>query len=383
VKFLIIHNRYSRAGGEENVVRMQTDILTRHGHQVQLYERSYDETLTWRMGRAKSFFTSLRNRQAVREIDKLTDGFKPDVAIVHNLYPVISPAILPVLHRKGIRVLMTVHNYRLACPTGLFFTHGGGCERCGLSSLREMNCALRKCEGSVLGSIAYAFRSYWARAKKYYTGNVDRYLALSEFQRNKLIAYDLPSEKFRIVPNCLDTSSMPESDTPQEDYIGYVGRLSPEKGIGLLFETARKLPHLKFKVAGEAADRIDITNVPPNIELTGQLAKEQLADFYTAAKFMIVTSVWYEPFGLTVLEAMYYRQAVIVPDIGAPAEIIGQGGLVYKAADADSLAQAITLLDGNALMREDMGLRGRARVEAVYNPERYYEIIMESASSVR
>ena len=122
MKFLIIHNRYSRPGGEEGVVALQRQLLESRGHTVLLYERSYDEIRTWRFGRLTSLFSALYNRRSVLDIREIVRREQPDAAIVHNLFPVISPAILPELRKARVRVLMTLHNYRLVCPTGLFHT---------------------------------------------------------------------------------------------------------------------------------------------------------------------------------------------------------------------------------------------------------------------
>ena len=378
MKFLIIHNRYSRTGGEEGVVATQQRLLAAHGHEVRLYERSYDEIRGWRMGKVKSFFTSLRNKRAVRDIERVIADFGPDVAIVHNLYPVISPVVLPALHKAGVRVLMTVHNYRLVCPTGLFFTRGEICERCGQSPLREWNCLSRRCEGTLPGSLAYALRNRRARVRGYYTDNVDRFLALSDFQRDKLTEYGLPGEKFGVIPNCIDPDSMPASDAVESDFVGYVGRLSVEKGVDLLFETAGSMPHIKFKVAGEAAEGVSTEGMPANIELMGLLTREQLADFYRSARVVILPSICYEGFPLSVIEAMYYGRTVAVPDIGALGEIVDHGecGMLFRAGDRDSLAAAIEALFHDKGLRDSLGAEGRRRVVSLYNSERYYTLLM-------
>ncbi|MEG2865721.1 MAG: glycosyltransferase, partial [Mucinivorans sp.] len=171
MNFLIIHNRYSLAGGEERVVGMQCDILRAHGHQTTLYERRHDEIQGWRLGRVSSFFSSFYNRRSVRQIKELIRTQKPDVALVHNLFPVVSPAILPVLRQAGIPIVMTLHNFRMVCPTGLFFLRDTICEQCGASQTKEWNCVANKCEGTRVGSIAFALRSFWARERGLYLNN--------------------------------------------------------------------------------------------------------------------------------------------------------------------------------------------------------------------
>lgn len=360
MKFLIIHNEYSRRGGEESVVALQKKLLTDHGHTVIEYIRRHGD-----VGRVMSFFTALLNRQAVNDVRTLIEAQRPDAALVHNLFPVISAAVIPVLNEAGVRVVMTLHNYRLVCPNGLFYVGGKVCERCGTSPLGQLNCVLHRCEGSIAGSIAWSIRGIFSR---HYFRNVDKFMALSDFQRLKITEYSkLEYRKFAIVPNCV--YQMPGSSATREDFVGFVGRLSEEKGVDLLFETARLLPDVNFRVAGERAESCSLSDIPPNIELVGFLDKQQLADFYCAARSIILTSGCYEGFPLTVLEAMYYGTTVIVPAWAALPEIVGDCGVLYEPNSAEALAKKI-------MERHTPGRRAHERVVEHYNAESYYSHIM-------
>lgn len=380
MNFLIIHNRYSRTGGEESVVEAQAELLLRAGHSVELYQRSYDEIHEWRFGHLASLFSALYNRRAVAEVQAIVSRQVIDVAIIHNLYPVISPAILPVLHRAGIKVVMSVHNYRLICPTGLFYTHGHVCTRCGDGVLREWNCAIRKCESSILGSWAYALRGWWARIKGYYVHNVDTFMALSDFQRSILIKYGIPGEKIAVVPNFINppiADIMPPDSTAPE-YIAYVGRLSHEKGIDLLFQTARRLPSVQFKVAGAPAADIDLSSVPSNVELVGYLSGDALASFYVGARAVALTSRCWEGLPLTVIEAMHYGCVVVVPDWAALPEVVdaGRAGILYTAGSVEDLAAKIATLYNGAQRLESMKVSARERADGLYSTKQYYNALM-------
>lgn len=328
MKILILHNRYSRVGGEEGVVAFQRRLLEKHGHAVLLYERSYDEIRTWRGGRLTSLFSALYNRRSVQQVRELVRRERPEVAIVHNLFPVISPAVLPVLKAEGVRVLMTLHNYRLICPTGICYSGGEVCERCGERFGREWNCLVRRCEGSVAGSFGYALRGWWSRWMGYFSGNVDCFLALSDFQRD-LLSRDtgIPRERFVVVPNAIDPEAMPQPThlPATRDYVAYAGRLSPEKGIDILFEAARLLPDVAFRVAGRVAEGYVLPPVPPNVELVGQLDRQGIADLYGGALAAVMASRWYEGFPLSAVEAMYYGAPLVLPVLGGLPEIVDGG----------------------------------------------------------
>lgn len=378
MKFIIIHNRYSHTGGEENVVQLQRRVLEQNGHSVVLYERDYNEIKGWIGGRVAGSFSALYNGRSVRQLRALVREQRPDVAIVHNLFPVISAAVLPMLRREGVAVMMTLHNYRLVCPNGLFFTHNQICERCAISPLGKWNCLLRNCMGSVAGSAAFALRGYFSMDLMQYFDNVDMFLALSDFQMQKLKGYGLSERRFEVIPNAIDPGAMPLSRVCQGDYIAFVGRLSAEKGVDLLLETARRMPHLTFRVAGQKA--IEMEDMPPNLELVGFLDKQELADFYAGARIVILTSRCYDNFPLSVIEAMYYRRAVVVPRLAAMSEIIDHQRCGLLFSTAEQLMENIQTLFSDQTLREELAQNGHQRVMEHYNTENYYRNIMKAAT---
>lgn len=389
MKFLIIHNKYARAGGEEGVVQSQVDILRGAGHEVVLYERSHSETQSWRVmgilaGRVLSGFAALVNPQAVRELRALVRAERPQVAIVHNLFPVISAAILPMLKAEGVRVMMTLHNFRLVCPNGLFYTHGAICERCAQGALREWNCALRRCQGGVAESVAFAMRGFFSRMMGYYSKNVDLFLSLSDFQKSKLVAAGLPADRFMTMPNCTGGAGMavPCRDIQRGDYVAFVGRLSPEKGVDLLFEVADMMPDVQFRVAGGVAPSVDISTRPSNVELVGFLNKQELADFYAGASCVVLTSRCWDTFPLSVIDAMYYGRAVVAPRLAALPEILDNGrcGVLYDTPF--ELAQGIRMLQQQPDVRTEIEGRAQIRATTLYSTETYYHNLTDAAERI-
>lgn len=110
---------------------------------------------------------------------------KPDVVNVHNLYPFISPAALKECHKAGVPVVMTVHNFRLICPTGLFMRDGSPCELC-LQRGNEWGCVRYNCEHSMMKSVGYAARNAVARLTGAYRRNVTRFACITDFQRRQI-----------------------------------------------------------------------------------------------------------------------------------------------------------------------------------------------------
>ena len=161
MRLLQLFNQYrSLFGGEETVVR-EIDTLARHsGWDTRLVMRSSRNLDTSLRGKSLAFWSGIYNPLAARQIARVAAHFRPDVAHVHNLYPLFSPSVLVALRRAHVPVVMTVHNHFLTCPRTDHLLRGRICERC--VGGREYYCAVKNCRGHLMESLAYAARSFTA-----------------------------------------------------------------------------------------------------------------------------------------------------------------------------------------------------------------------------
>ena len=113
-------------------------------------------------GKIKGFLCGIYSPSGVKGLREILEREKPDVVNVHNLYPFISPAALFECKKAKVPVVMTVHNFRLICPTGLFMRNGKPCEVC-LQKRNEWSCNRYNCEHSYLKSVGYTLRNVYAR----------------------------------------------------------------------------------------------------------------------------------------------------------------------------------------------------------------------------
>ena len=280
MKVLLIHNQYGIVSGEERMVSRIAALLQERGHAV---DCRFEDGLPPGAGlgaQGKAFFQGLYSRDSVRKVRDWVRAFRPDLVQVQNLYPALSPWILPAIRQEGIPVVMRCANYRLVCPNGLYLSHGQACERC--LGGREHWCVLRNCEGSLPKSLGYALRNLVARTQGLYRDNVTIYYAQTEFQKKKLVAGGLPAERIEVIPNMVDISKPPR-ETPVGDYIAFAGRGSPEKGVATLLQAARKLPNILFRLAGDFWRMPEVEEKPANVELLGHLNGPALEDFFGVA----------------------------------------------------------------------------------------------------
>jgi glycosyltransferase involved in cell wall biosynthesis len=383
MKLLLLHNEYGIFSGEEAVIYTQIQLLSLHGVRVLKYIRSSKEIYDLSFGKVRAFLNGAYSGKAIREVRKIIKSEKPDIVHIHNLYPFISPAILPVIKEENIPMVMTVHNYRLICPNGLFYNHTGICERC-TGTLKELNCILFNCEDSLFKSTGYALRNSFARYMKYYKNNVDAYLCLTDFQKRKLQDNGFPPEKMNVLPN-IYTKSLPEFQPRRKHtYIAYAGRISTEKGVDLIIKAAMDLPHVQFKLAGAVRDNRDMNNLPSNVIYCGVLRGRDLDEFYRNASAFVIPSICYEGFPMVLPEAMAYRLPVIASRNGGFPEIVenGYNGVLFSMGDHQDLIAKIKYIWENLKIAEELGQNGFKKLKKEYSPDIYYKKLVQVYNQV-
>lgn len=373
MKILILHNNYGKYSGEEAVVDKMAAMLQAHGHEVCFYRLTSEGSRESLTGKIKGFLYGIYSPKGVKGVREALQREKPDVVNAHNLYPFISPAALFECKKAGVPVVMTVHNFRLVCPTGLFMRGGKPCEVC-LQRRNEWSCIRYNCEQSRLKSLGYALRNAVVRRTGAYRKCVDMFACITDFQRRKLTEAGFEPQKLRVVPNFMEATVSP-SFMPGK-YVAFCGRLSREKGVDLILEVARRHPEICFKLAGEVRERELVASVPANCELAGYLSGESLQAFYRQAAFFVMASRWYEGFPMSILEAAQYGKPTIGPNHGGFTEIIGEGdeaiGRLFCPGDVDDMEQQVVALWNAPQETERLGKRAFEKLKSEYSAEVVY-----------
>ena len=112
-------------------------------------------------------------------------------------FPTISASIFRQCKAAGIPVVHTIHNYRLLCVGATLFRDGRVCEDCIGSTFRTPGIVHKCYRGSAMGSAAATagMLAHWAMGT--WRRSVDRFIALTEFSRQKLIEGGLPGRQDR------------------------------------------------------------------------------------------------------------------------------------------------------------------------------------------
>ncbi len=391
MRILLIHNFYQQPGGEDGVFRAEKALLASHGHDVATYTDHNDRVAE--VGKLTLLTDTLWSRSSYRKITKILNTFQPEVVHCHNTFPLISPAVYHACARHGVPVVQTLHNFRLLCSNALFFRDGAVCELCLGKSLpwpavRHACYRQSRSQSAVVALLLSAHRllGTWQR-------QVTRYIALTEFSRQKMIAGGLPAEKITVKPNFMEDplNGVSLRENPRSGAL-FVGRLSPEKGLDTLLQAFRELPDVPLSVVGDGplSEMVQTAaEQSPNILYLGRQPKEQVLQRMQQAALLIFPSQWYETFGLVAIEAFACGTPVLASNLGAMAEIVRdrETGFHFPPGDAAALAATVrrALSDPQAL--REMGRRARETYLAHYTPEKNYAQLMaiyrEAIAAVR
>jgi len=361
MKVLHIHNLHRGRGGSDDVTRAAIDLCRGHGYEIEEMVRdSRDLPDDWR-GRWSAFANGIYSRAAVRELRTRLRAFRPDIVHVHELYPMISPWVLPVAKAAGVPVVASVNDYRLTCPTAAHFAHGSICTEC--LGGREYRCFARNCRDDRAESLAYALRNAVARRFGLFRDNVDCYFVLSEFLGEWLVEHaGVDRSRIAIVPPVVPIP--PDHGAAEEGrYVAYSGRLVPEKGVLTLIEAAR-LADVPLRLGTDAGMRAQV-RVDEGLVVYNRDERE-MGRFYQGARFLVVPSEWNEPFGRVVIEAMSHGRAVIASNVGGLGGNIVDHvtGLHFTAGDSADLARKMRLLWYDPALCNRLGAAAKAHVAA-------------------
>src|SRR5439155_160974 len=199
MKILILHSRYlsGQTSGENRVVEDEAQLLRDAGHDVHVWAPSPTEFSP--LGLVRIGGRAVWSRAAVNEVRRLVRTLRADVVHCHNLFPMLSPAVLAAAASEGAAVVVTLHNNRFLCLPSTFVRDGSVCEDC-LGRLPWRGVRHRCYRNSLLASGALAASLTLHRALRT-LDRVHSYLAVSSFLREKYVRAGFPAGHISLKPN--------------------------------------------------------------------------------------------------------------------------------------------------------------------------------------
>jgi glycosyltransferase involved in cell wall biosynthesis len=367
MKPLIVSSLYhpNKVGGAEKVARIVAEGMLQHGHEpVVVTTQEGSGTRVSDVNGVKVYYIGLKNlywpydrkdRPAIaraawhgidrfnplmaRAVARVLDIEKPEVVNTHNLTG-FSCAVWAAVKSRRLPLIHTLHDYSLICPKTSMFKDG------------------RNCQGQCTACAFYTSPS------KRLSEHVDHVVGVSRFtlERHLTAGYFQHAEA-RVIHNALPgrpASGAPPDRTGRPLRLGYVGQLTPTKGIGELVRqmSAWDSSQCQLVVAGRGAAAYEALlrrDAPENVRFLGFVNPDEV---YRAIDVLVVPSLWQEPLAMTVLEAYMHGIPVIVSSRGGLPEAIEEKrtGLVYEPLEPGGLRRAVDVFLGAPQLLHDMRL---------------------------
>ncbi len=395
---ILFCNKYNYPfSGTEAYLFEVMELLRSRGHDVALFSMAdsrgkptpYDNYFVpytafkdhsgWfrKAGLATRAIYSFEARQKIRA---MITAFRPDVAHVRNIYHHLSPSILWELKAQRVPVLYHLNDFKVLCPSYNLVSRGEACEACKGGEFRH---ALQEdCYPGRAAQITLIAEAYFHKCLGTYRKCVDRFLAPSQFVRDKFVEHGWEADKFEVLPHFQRVKEAVDRDAEKAPLL-YFGRLSPEKGVADLLRAMQRLPRLHLIVAGDGPERGHLEQLIrtlglANVELTGHLRGAELDRAVANSSFTVLPSHAYETLGKTILESYAHARTVVASDLGSRRELVHEGetGLLYKTGDVAQLASAIEFLSSRPQLADEMGRAGQDLVRQHHTPEAHYEALI-------
>ncbi|MFF2148585.1 glycosyltransferase [Kitasatospora sp. NPDC058190] len=382
---LVVHNRYNSAqpSGENKVVDQEVGLLREAGHRVEVFERRSDDIAARSLlGKAAVPLLVPWNPAVRAELAARLRTERPDVVHVHNVFPLLSPAVLAACADADVPAVATLHNYTQICPPGTLQRDGRPCTECvGGSPLPAVRHGCYR--GSRLATVPLAV-SLAVNRRRWWSG-VERFFCISAAQRDVLSRAGLPAERLAVKHNFVPDPGTRR--TGAGEHLLYLGRLAEAKGVRLLMAAWDEIAAdggvgvplvvagagpLEREVTAWAAGRDDVRYV-------GLYDQAQCRQAVARSVAVVAPSTWLEAFGLVVVEAMAAGVPAVAAGHGAFVELVEDGvtGLLHQPGEAASLASCIRRITAVPERNREMGRAARHRYEQGFSPAVGLERLVE------
>lgn len=388
MKILLANKFYYPRGGDCTYILNLEELLKSHGHETAVFAMQYPDNIptpwstyfpseikfTPGLKMLDAFFRPFGTGEVKRKFTRLLDDFQPDVVHLGNIHTQLSPVLAQIAHEKGLKVVWTLHDYKLLCPRYDCLRNGTTlCEACFTDKRKVLEYKCMK-NSRIASYIAYRESLKWPREKlETYT---DAFISPSRFLNDKMVQGGFSKEKIHTCPNFIDTAKVQRENYEKTDYYCYVGRLSHEKGIGSLIDAAKELPHkLKIIGGGPLHDLLAERVAGTDIELLGYKQWPEIKEIVGKARFSVIPSEWYENNPFSVIEAECLGTPVLGARIGGIPELIDEGknGMLFEPGNTEELKTRIEEMFAAPFDYRQIALDARKR----YSAERYYTELMK------
>lgn len=207
-------------------------------------------------------------------------------------------------------------------------------------------------------------------------------LIVLSMREKERIEKQFNASNIAVLPNCVELPRFnKEINEDKELTIGYIGRITPEKGMSELLDACGLLKkqgtHFKVLIAG-AEEKNDYINpfketLGEDFHYAGIVSGEKKEDFFRKLDVFILPS-YFEGLPISLLECMSYGIAPVVTPVGSIPELVDDNvnGLIIKTHDVDTIVNAIRKLDVDRKLLSRLGMNAQQFIYNHYRPESYF-----------
>lgn len=359
-RILIVNKFYYNRGGDCVASINLENLLRANGYEVAFFAMQYPENVASRYskyfapqidfskggiaGKLRAFQRTLGIGDIRSSFTAILRDFHPDMVHLNNIHSYLSPVLAEVAKAHGCRVVWTLHDYKLLCPSYSCLRDGKPCEMCFHDKSQVLR--LRCMKGSLAASaLAYIEALKWNRNRlERYT---DAFICPSQFMALKMAQGGFSADKLKVLCNFIDPVKLKHlsnaGNEPRQPYYCYIGRLSEEKGVRTLLKAASQLPYV-LQVAGDGPLYDTLKKEYSdckNIKLLGRIDADGVSELLSKTTFSVMPSECYENNPLGVIESLCAGTPVVGANIGGIPELISpESGIIFQSGDIESLKGA-------------------------------------------
>lgn len=367
-KILLVHNYYQRPGGEDTVVQNEKRLLEENGYRVMLYSRSNSEIEGYHLIQKMLLpFETVFSVKTYREVRNLIRKEHIGLVHVHNTLSLISPSVFYAAFSCKVPVVQTLHNFRMACPNGLFYRNSNICEEClysGLWHSIKHRCYRNSFLQTAVSALVLKFHRILGTYRKVY------FICLTEFNKEKLLSLNVGKKKVVderkvfVKPNICNITREPIPWCERKAQFVYAGRLDQIKGIRMLVKGWREIKNADLILCGSGFEETWIRdyaakNQMENVKLLGTVEHEKVIDIMAESKGTLLLSQWYEGFPMTVLESWAVHTPVIGSNIGNIGNLIDEYGYGWKVSKVEEIKGVVDEILNRKEWNWDWKVKGR------------------------
>lgn len=388
MKIVLVNKFYYHRGGDCIYMLNLEQLLKDHGHEVAVFAMQHPENLDtqWNRyfpsevkfkpgpGMIEAFMRPFGTGEVKKKFTALLDDFQPDVVHLNNIHSQLSPIIAELAHQRGIRVVWTLHDYKLLCPRYDCLRNGEEvCEACFTDKHKVLEYKCMK-NSKMASFLSYREAMKWTRERL--EACTDMFIGPSQFMCDKMKQGGFDTKKQVVLCNFIDAAKCKrEGYAEREDYYCFIGRLSHEKGVKTLIEAANMLPDYKLVVIGGGPLENELkAQAGKHIEFVGFKRWDEIKQLVGKARFAVIPSEWYENNPLSVIEAECLGTPVLGAAIGGiPKLISSESGMTFESRNVNDLKVKI-----EAMFTRPFDYAAIATVsQKRYDAEHYYNEIIK------